>query len=215
MDQGNIPAASPAPGPGPIQEVDWRTWRVVAAIATSVCAPLVAYNWAMPHDAGSLGPDLERLVTHQVPIWGAVLILFAWRGHFRAGLVLVLTLLLAPLAGMVPEAGAEYVGWPGGWGCGVAGFVVGAAYSWLSVWFMWLGRRLIVAKECEHGCKRLTLLASGSFSTVSCCLWLIVFVALGFLIPVMIAKVFFSLAAALFFLLLLGCLLKRLHAQKQ
>jgi len=213
VDQGDVSGNSPAPLPEPMPELDWRAWRVFVGPIACVCALLVAYDWAQPCDAGSLGPHLDRLVLHIVPVWGALVIFLAWRGHFRPGLLLLLALMLPTLVGMTPEVGAAVAGWPGGWAFGAAGLVAGAACSWLCMRLVWLGRPLIVGRDLAHGSKRLSVLASGSFTAVSCSVWGVVFVIAAVLVPATIARVFFSIAAALFFLILLRLLLKRPHLQ--
>jgi hypothetical protein len=143
--QSDVLGDSPTSGPGPTAKGDWVDRRVFAGLLACLCAPLFAYDWARPRDAVALGPYLERLALHIVPVWGAVLVFFAWRGHLRSGLLLVLALMLGPLAGTLPLVGAEAVGWPGGWAHGAAGLLAGAAYGWLFARLLSLGRRFMVA----------------------------------------------------------------------
>jgi hypothetical protein len=119
-------------------------------------ALLCTYQWAMPHDAGSLGSYVERLVFQIFPIYGSLFVVLAWRGQFRSGLLLVLALLLVPLENVVTLVATEFWGWPGGWALGLAGFFVGAATGWLYVRIFERGRQLIARQaEAPEGDSRL------------------------------------------------------------
>jgi hypothetical protein len=131
---------SPGSEPGASTDGKDRKWDARGCLVTAgICAPLYAYFWSRPLEPGTLGPHLERL-SQFVPLWVTVAIIFAWRGHLRSGLLLLLVFLMAPLMGTIPEFVAAAASWPGGWEFGVAGLIAGAAYGWLCPWLLWTAR---------------------------------------------------------------------------
>ncbi len=143
MDQGNVPSGSPIPEPCSSPREDWASQRIAAVIVAGGLAPLGAYDWAQPREAGSLRLRLEGPIFDLVPLWVACLVIFVWRRRLWSGLLVMLAVCLLPmLVVLAPLVWAEAMGWPGGWALGVAGLVAGAAFGWLFMWLLWLSGQL-------------------------------------------------------------------------
>jgi hypothetical protein len=91
VDQGDVPGGSPTSGPGPIPGRECRIW---AGFFACVFAPIWAYDWAMPYDAGSLSSFWLPLVVDAVLLMAAFVI--GRRGSLRFALAYVLVTLAGP-----------------------------------------------------------------------------------------------------------------------